>query len=91
MRIEAYSQVMQAYQTKKASVPQNTRTTGLRDQINISNVGKDIHTGKQAVSKVPDVREDLVNDIKARMSAGTYNVTLEQLADKMVQKFEEMR
>lgn len=91
MRIEAYSQVMQAYQTKKANAPQGTKTSSFRDQLNISNVGKDIHIGKQAVNTVPDIREDLVNDIKARMDAGTYDVTLEQFADKMMQKYEEMR
>ena len=91
MRIEAYSQVIQAYQTKKASAPKTTTATNFRDQLNISSVGKDIHTGKQAVNSVPDVREDLVNQIKARMDAGTYEVTPEQFADKMIQQYEEMR
>ncbi len=91
MRIEAYSQVIQAYQTKKANAPKTTTTTSFRDQLNISSVGKDIQTGKQAVKSAPDIRQDLVNQIKARMDAGTYEVTAEQFADKMIQKYEEMR
>ena len=42
MRIEAYSQVIQAYQTKKANAPKTTTATSFRDQLNISSVGKDI-------------------------------------------------
>ena len=91
MRIEAYSQVMQAYQTKKASAPKTTTAKGFRDQLNISTVGTDIQIGKQAVKSAPDVRQELVDQIKARMDAGTYLVTPEQFADRMIQKYEEMR
>lgn len=91
MRIEAYSQVIQAYQTKKANAPKTTTTAKFRDQLNISNIGMDIQVGKQAVKSAPDVRQELVDEIKARMDAGTYSVTPEQFADKMIQKYEEMR
>ena len=91
MRIEAYSQVIQAYQTKKATAPKTTTSTSFRDQLNISSVGKDIQVGKQAVKSAPDVRQELVDRIKASMEAGTYSVTPEQFAEKMIQKYEEMR
>ena len=91
MRIEAYSQVIQAYQTKKASAPKTTTATNFRDQLNISSIGKDIQIGKQAVKNAPDVRQELVDQIKARMDAGTYSVTPEQFAEKMIRKYEEMR
>ena len=37
-----------------------------------------------AVSKASDVREDKIADIKARMAAGTYNISSEAVADKIL-------
>ena len=39
---------------------------------------------KAAVAAAPDVRTDLVNDIKTRMQNGTYDVSMEMLADKLL-------
>ena len=41
-------------------------------------------TARTAVSKASDVREDKIADIKARMAAGTYNISSEAVADKIL-------
>ena len=50
MRIEAYTQVQQLYNTKKASKTQAAAKKGLSDQLQISSIGKDIQTAKAAVA-----------------------------------------
>ena len=35
----------------------------------------------------PDIRQELVNDIKSRMDAGTYNVSDSDFAQKLAEKF----
>ena len=43
-------------------------------------------TAKQAVAKASDIREDKVNDLKKQFANGTYHVTAEELADKLLAK-----
>lgn len=84
MRIEAYTQMQQVYNTKKTARTETARKPSFADAVQISSIGKDIQTAKQAVANAPDVREDLVAPLKARIEAGTYSVSAEQLADKLL-------
>ena len=52
-----------------------------------SSLGKDIQVAKNALISTPDVRESLVSDIKSRMDAGTYEVSNEDFAAKLVSAF----
>ena len=84
MRIDAINRVSQLYQansTKK--VAKQTRTEKY-DSVQISQLGKDYQVAKAAVAGTPDVRTDLVNDIKSRLENGTYDVSMEMLADKLL-------
>ena len=91
MRIEAYTQVQQIYQSQKTSKTQKTGTVAKSDKVQISSFGKDIHIAKAAVAGSPDVREELTAPIKAKIQNGTYEVSNESFADKLMKKFEEMR
>lgn len=91
MRIEAYTQVQQLYNTKKTAQTKQTSAAKFSDRVQISSVGKDIQTAKAALSATPDIREDVTAPIKEKMNAGTYQVSAESFADKLMQKFEEMR
>ncbi len=91
MRIEAYTQVQQLYQSQKVNKTQQASRTAQTDKVQISSFGKDIQAAKAAVASSPDVREDLIAPIKARIQDGTYNVETGSFADKLLQKYEEMR
>ena len=91
MRIEAYSQVQQLYQTKKVNKTQQTGSVSFSDQIQISSLGKDFQTAKAAVAESPDIREALTASIKAKVQNGTYQVDNAAFAEKLLQKYEEMR
>ena len=101
MRIEAYTQVQQLYNTKKASKTQAAAKKGLSDQLQISSIGKDIQTAKAAVAGSSDIREDaraasdireeVTAPLKASIEAGTYHVSTESFADKLFFEYEEMR
>ena len=87
MRIEAYTQVQQAYKTtytNKAEAKPGVKKT---DNVQISEIGKDITVAKQAVKDVADIREDIVGPIKEQIKNGTYNVSAESFADKILEKF----
>ena len=84
MRIEAYTQVQQVYKTNKTARTEGAKKTTFADAVEISNLGRDIQVAKQAVKSAPDVREDLVASYKEQVKAGTYSVTAEQLANKLL-------
>ena len=91
MRIEAYTQVQQLYQTKKVNQTRKEGSVSRADQVQISSFGKDIQTAKAAVAGSPDIREELTAPIKAKIQNGTYSVDNGSFAEKLLQKYEEMR
>lgn len=90
MRIEAYTQVQQLYKAKKPAKAQDTAKTAASDRIQISSIGKDIQVAKNAVAAAPDIREDLTAPIKAGIANGTYQVSGESFAEKLMKKYEEI-
>ena len=91
MRIEAYAQVQQLYQTQKVNRNQKTGAASQIDKVQISSFGKDIQTAKAAVAGAPDIREELTAPIKEKIQNGTYEVSNESFAEKLLRKYEEMR
>lgn len=87
MRIDAYNAVNQVYQTNTQAKKVTTDKKTSSDKLEISQAGKDIAVAKKAIAEAPDVREDRVETIKKQMAAGTYSVSLEDVADKMVDSF----
>jgi negative regulator of flagellin synthesis FlgM len=84
MRIEAYNQIGQIYAPKKTYGTQKTNTASKMDQVHISSIGKDIQTVKQAVANTPDVREDKIASVKPRIQNGTYEVSSDDFAGKLL-------
>lgn len=91
MRIEAYTQVQQLYQTQKTARPKSVEKKGFSDQLQISSMGRDIQSAKAALKSTPDVRADVVAPIKEQIQNGTYEVDVNSFADKLFAKYEELR
>lgn len=87
MRIESYIQMQQLYPTKSAAKSTEKPVTNFSDKLQISSLGKDINVAKQALASTPDIREDLVSSIKERIQNGTYEVSGEAFADKVLGNF----
>lgn len=87
MRIDAFNQVSQLYRTNGTKKVNKSGNTAAADKVEISQIGKDYQVAKQAVSQAPDIREDRVNAIREQMASGTYNVSMDQVADKLIGNF----
>ncbi len=90
MRIGTYNMISQIYGqgvSKKSTTSQGTGNASFKDEVNFSSVGKDMQVAKNALAKVPDVREDRVADVKSRYMNGTYDVSSEAFADKLLAAF----
>lgn len=89
MRIEAYNMVSQVYGTKKPQKVQSTASVSRMDQVQISSIGKDLQVAKQAVKNASDIRESVTAPLKQSINAGTYSVSGEDFASKLLAKYEE--
>lgn len=91
MRVEAYSKIQQMYKTNTVKKEQPAAKTSFSDQLQISSMGKDIQAAKQALENTPDIREEMTAPIKSAVKNGTYEVSGESFAEKIFQKYNEMR
>lgn len=87
MRIDAYNQVSQLYKTNSTIKTQKAAPVSKRDKVEISDFGKLYQTTKAAVSEAPDVRQDKVAELKSRIDNGTYEVSTESFADKLLASY----
>lgn len=87
MRIDAINKVSQLYQATSTNKTTKSEKISSTDKYEISEVGKNYQIAKQAVATKPDVREDLVNDIKNRIATGTYSFDSEEVADMLVERY----
>lgn len=85
MRVDALNQINQIYNAKGKIRTNRVTHAADRDKVEISSLGKDLQIAKQAVSEAPDVRMEKIADIKSRMEQGTYHVSAEMFADKMLE------
>ncbi len=85
MRIDAYNAVNQVYQTTKQTQKVNTeKKIAKGDKFEISQAGKDLAVAKKALSETSDIREERVAAIKKQMEEGTYKVSTEDVAEKIL-------
>lgn len=91
MRIEAYSQIQQIYNTNRTTKTQEKKNVRPTDQLQISSMGRDMQIAKEAARAASDIREEVTAPLKASIEAGTYHVSTESFADKLFSKCEEMR
>ena len=84
MRIDAYNQISQIYQSTKVKPVQGVKKVANTDVFEVSQAGRDYQTAKQAVKEAPDIREDEVNRVKEALASGTYNVSGEEFAERLI-------
>jgi len=54
------------------------------EKVELSSRAKDLQKVSEILKKTPDVREEKVSELKAKVANGTYQVKSKDVADKMV-------
>lgn len=57
----------------------------VKDELQLSDRARDFQVAMKAFKKLPEVREDLVKELKDKIQQGTYKVTGEEVADKIIE------
>lgn len=86
MRIDAFNKINEVYKASSVKNTAKAKDNSFSDKLEISQAGKDYQIAKQVVARTPDVREAKINDIKERMKVGTYNITMKDVVEKLVEK-----
>lgn len=87
MRVDALNQVSQLYQQTKPKKTAKADKSYAKDELQISRAAQDYQIAKNAVAEAPDVREDKIAEFKEALATGTYNVSSQEIAEKMVNKY----
>ena len=88
MRIDAYNQITQLYGVQKnLNNQKTTKVSAGRDQLSISQTGRDYQVAKSAVSQASDIREDKIAALKSRLDSGNYQVNTGDFASKLLEKY----
>ena len=62
-----------------------TSSTGSSEHIAISSKAKDIQQATEAVNAAPDIRIEKVDRVKEQIANGSYSVSSQQLAEKILE------
>lgn len=55
-----------------------------QERIDLSGKAREVQQLQKAVTEAPEIREDRVNELKSRIQNGTYHVSAEDIASKIV-------
>lgn len=84
MKISNISQVYKAYEAKPVTPGKKAAGSEKKDKVNVSTRAKEFQIALKAAMSSPSVREDKVNDIKNKINNNSYNVSSEDIADKII-------
>lgn len=87
MRVDAVNQISQIYKPSGAKKVERSGTVNNKDAYEISQFARDYQTAKNAVSEASEVREEKVSRIKEALASGNYNVSAQEIAEKIVSNY----
>jgi len=82
------SEVIQQYQANGQTRPESDKQAGVSaaqgEKVNLSAEGKDIQQARKVIDNLPDVRTEKVEDLRNKIEQGTYHVSGDKIAEKMI-------
>jgi negative regulator of flagellin synthesis FlgM len=81
-KADVVTQEGQAAKPKPEANQAQVQSSG--DRVQLSEKSKEIARARELVNSAPDVRMDKVEEMKAKIESGTYDVSAEKVADKLV-------
>ena len=83
---ERIVEIAQASKTQRADVPESPTAAPKIDRADFSAQAQEIADVKRLLDEVPDVREDRVRELSAKIAQGAYKVSNEEIAEMMLRR-----
>ncbi len=87
MKISNISQVYKTYEAKPAVSGKKVTGGEKKDKLNVSDKAREFQLALSAALSSPSVREEKVNNIQSQIENNSYNVSAEDVADKILSYF----
>ncbi len=85
---DASAQMIQQYQrtenSKQTVDKQVSGAIAAEEKVDLSARAKDIQQIKNVVAKLPDIREEKVQELREKIDKGSYNINAARLTEKMI-------
>jgi negative regulator of flagellin synthesis FlgM len=82
------SQVIQQYQRNNVGNQPVEKpiaaTVAPEEKVDLSTRSKDLLQIKKAVSQLPEIREEKIQELKTQIEQGTYKINGDKIAEKMI-------
>ncbi|WP_105616953.1 flagellar biosynthesis anti-sigma factor FlgM [Vallitalea okinawensis] len=85
MKINGVNRVTNIYKNNMVNKTNKVNQAKSKDTVELSSVAKDFQVAREMGKKVPDVRMEKVEEIKAMMQSNNYNIEGKEVAKKMVE------
>lgn len=87
MRVDAVNQISQIYKPSGGKKVEKSGSVNNKDAYEISQSAKDYQVARKAVAEASDIREDKVAQMKEALASGSYNVSAQEIAEKIVSNY----
>jgi len=78
---------MREKQTSDEQKVEGKKQSGQDTIVTLSTTSKDVRTAREIIASEPDVRENMVSELKQRIESGKYVIDHKAVADKIVDSF----
>jgi negative regulator of flagellin synthesis FlgM len=82
------SEIIKQYEVNENAKPDAGKQANIalvpEEKVSLSAAAKEVQQVKSAIEALPDVRTEKVAQLKDRIEEGTYNVSGEKIAEKMI-------
>ena len=73
-----------AVKSKRGAYQSAGESSASRDGLQVSSFAREMANISQELNKIPDVRDDRVQDLKRRIDEGTYNPDMRAIAGRLL-------
>ncbi len=84
MKISNISQIYKTYEAKPAVSGKKVTSGEKKDKLNVSDKAREFQLALSAALNSPSIRDEKVNNIQNQINNNSYNVSAEDVADKIL-------
>ena len=86
IQLSVYQNQVQATRKQRNATPANVARSARDDKVQLSAQAKEVQEASRTLAKLPEIREDKVQEVKSAVEKGTYKVVGHKVAVDMLKE-----